>query len=82
MDTMVHETVKQYPYRTAKVEDIFLRVPRDSVKDLELQLAEAAGARLDNHTVYEITQEDRSPVYIKFSDMAAIFAHTLREGRH
>jgi len=82
MDTMVLDTVKQYPYRTAQVEDIFLRVPRDSVKDLERLLAERAGERPDNHIVYEITQDFRPPVYVKFTDMTAIFAHTLREGRY
>lgn len=80
MPDKVRGTIKQYPYRTANVRDAFLRVPRDTVIDLEHQLAEASGARVDNHTVYEIVQHDDT-TYVLFSDLTATFGHSVVEGR-
>lgn len=76
--------VKLYSYRTARVGDIFLRIPRDVVRTLEEQLAEAAGTHKDNHTTYGIRQElgaDVKTVYIQFSDFHATFGHSVVEQR-
>jgi hypothetical protein len=43
----IYGRVKQFTYRTANVRDVFLRVPRDTVRALEDQLAEAAGSSVD-----------------------------------
>jgi hypothetical protein len=77
----VRGTVKQFTYRTARLGDVFLRVPRDTVDALERQLADKAGVRTDNHVVYEITQNDNPPTYILFSDFDAFFGHSVREER-
>lgn len=78
----IQGVVKQFPYRAARVDKRFLTLPRDEVMSvLEHKLAEAAGARVDNHTVYEIVQDDeKPPVYIMFSDFTVTFAHDLRKG--
>ena len=82
MHDKIRGKVKQYPYRTARVRDIYLKVPRDTVKPLEEQLAEAASTSIDNHTVYEIVQPGSdSTVYIMFSDFEAVFGHFLCEER-
>ena len=81
MSDKIHGSVKQFSYRTALVGDVFLSVPRDTVRVLEEQLAEKAGKRLDNHTAYEIIEHNESkPVYIWFSDTTASFGFTVREG--
>lgn len=72
--------VKQYPYRTAVLGDIFLTLPREAMKDLEAQLAEASGRAVDNHTVYEIVQL-HGTTYIMFSDHRVIFGRSIGEGR-
>ena len=42
----IHGEVKQFPYRTAQVVDVFLELPREACHDVEAQLAAAArGAR-------------------------------------
>lgn len=80
--TKIVGAVKQFPYRTARIDNSFLSVPRNLVSDLEHAIAEAAGVNVDNHTVYEIVQDDeKPPVYIRFSDFTATFAHTVREER-
>ena len=73
-------TVKQYPYRTAIVKEVFMTVPRDSVELLEQQLAELAGVRVDNHTAYELVQ-DEGTTYISFSDFTARFGRSVEEKR-
>lgn len=78
----VRGQVKCFPYRSARVGDTLLTVPRDSVKELEEQLAQKAGVSRDNHVVYEITQSDQfdqGPVYVLFSDNYARFGKTVVE---
>lgn len=76
----VEGTVKQFPYRTARVSNDFLRLPRDKTMNaLEYKLAEAASGRTDNHTVYMIVQDGKPPVYIMFSDYTVTFAHSVIE---
>lgn len=69
-------TVVQHAYRTALVKDIFLTLPRELLKELEEQLAELAGQRPDNHTVYELTQP-RGTTYIFFNDFSVNFATSI-----
>lgn len=76
----IHGDVKQYPYRSADVRDVLVTVPRKLVEALEEHLAEKAGVRIDNHTVYEIRQLENELVYILFHDEHAIFARELVEG--
>lgn len=77
----IEGTVKQYPYRTARVFERFFEIPRDQVRQLEEQLADAAGVRMDNHTVYEITSEDGNVMYIWFHDLSAYFGSKLIKDR-
>jgi hypothetical protein len=74
-------TVKQYPYRTARVGDVILRVPRAMVAPLEQLLVEAADARFANHTVYEIIQPDMPPAYIMCSDSMVTIGRSVSEQR-
>lgn len=80
MPDKIEGAVKQYPYRTAEVEDVLLTLPRVPLQVLEEQLAQAAGTKFDNHTVYEIVQDDKPPVYIMFRDSVAIFGLKLKKG--
>ena len=73
--------VKYFPYRTALVHNPFMSVPRDSVRDLEVELAAVAGVHPDNHTVYEVTSASEGKLYIRFSDFTATFGHTVKVGR-
>lgn len=61
-------TVKQYPYRSATVSERLFKLPRNTVRDLERELAELAGVSMNNHTAYEISRGDEPPLYIMFSD--------------
>ena len=74
----IQGSVMQYPYRKAFVADPFLSIPRELLKELEENLAAAAGVRADNHTVYEFVQDkDKPPLYIMFSDFTVTFAHAV-----
>ena len=73
--------VKCYPYRTASVRERFMSLPRLLVHELEEQLAQKAGVRPDNHTVYEFIDESRETIYVLFSDFKASFGKTLYEHR-
>lgn len=79
----MHDTisgdVKQYSYRTANVRDVLFTIPRNLVRPLEAHLAEKAGVREDNHTVYEIRDYGKKVYYILFSDFSAVFARTVVE---
>jgi len=77
----IEGAVTRYPYRTARVDDVFLQVSRDAMRDFEQQLAEKAGASPSNHTVYEIVQENRAPVYVMFSDYSVRFGTSVLKGR-
>lgn len=59
--------VEQYRYRTARVNHILFSTVRDCF--LETKLAERAGMRKDNHTVYKVTSRDTNEsIYIWFID--------------
>lgn len=62
--------VSHWPYRTAQVTDCMMTLDRGEQKVLEDKLAEAAGVRVDNHTVYGIIAVDGSAIYLEFSDLA------------
>lgn len=72
--------VKQYPYRTALIGDIFMSAPIQTAREFERQLAAAADVQPDNHTIYEITREGGA-VYVQFSDMLVTFGLSIREER-
>ena len=75
-------SVRHYPYRTARVDKVFLRLPRVSLQDLQLQLANASGRpHLDNHEAYEVIEDDLPPVYIMFSDDMVTFGAAVIEAR-
>ena len=72
-----------HPYRTARVEEIFLRLPREFMGSLEQELARAAGVGMDNHTVYTIdfgfTQMGgHQIIHVLFTDHAVIFGHDIQ----
>jgi hypothetical protein len=78
--------VKQFPYRTAQVVDVFLELPRKACHDLEEQLAAAARKRPDNHTTYELKQRgwgSNGPqdniTYISCSDFTVRFGRQIIE---
>lgn len=73
---MISGTVRQHPYRSAMIGEIFLVLPREDMKKLEEQLAESAGARMDNHTVYEI-QQTWGTTYLMFSDFKVVFGRSI-----
>lgn len=73
------DTVKQYTYRSARVMDVFLNVPRYILSDLECMLAKTANARVDNHVVYAIVQSSKT-TYIMFSDLNAYFGLKIQLG--
>ncbi len=78
----LYGTVKQYPYRTARVQDVIASFPRSEMRDFERMLVAAADTNADNHVVYEVEQfECDSPLYIMISDFTVTFARTLHEGR-
>lgn len=80
-EEMIRGTVKQYPYRTASIRDVFLTLPREDLKGLEEQLADVAGTHTDNHTVYEIAQNG-STTYLKFTDFSVYFGHAVEPKTH
>ena len=73
--------VKFYPYRTAKVHDRFVTVPRDDLDYLEVKLAEAANVRGDNHVVYAFTSTAGESLFAWFTDEKAYIGRTLVERR-
>lgn len=73
----IEGTVICHPYRTASPRDRFLSIPRDQLEELEEELAKAAGVRIDNHTVYEITSREGTKMYIMFHDFVVIFGHSV-----
>lgn len=72
--------VQFYPYRTARVTNITATYEGPCVRETEAQLAEAAGVRPDNHTVYGLTV-DGQQYYIFFTDGKAYGGPTVIEGR-
>ena len=59
-------SVRQYGYRQALPVRPLFHIERD--KEFEEMLAEKAGKKMDNHTLYEITYPDGTSFSIKFSD--------------
>ncbi len=74
---IIGKVTQFFPYRTASPRDRFLSLPRDTTNELEERLAAAAGNRLDNHTVYEITTKAGTKVYIMFHDFVTVFGHSV-----
>ncbi len=72
--------VKVFPYKTAMVDDIFLTVDRDLLKNFEESLVDTAPHPLvrktDNHVVYEV-HDHGIVTYIRFSDGIVEFGRTL-----
>lgn len=71
--------VKFYPYRTARVHDHVMSVPRDQLSELEQKLAYTAGVWRDNHTVYGLTTANGNSLYIFFHDLVVIFGLSIEE---
>ena len=71
--------VKFYRYRTAFVHDEMFDVERDSLIALEYMLAIKAGARTDNHTVYEITR-GKETIYVMCHDCLLRVGKTIEKG--
>lgn len=69
----VHSIVKQYPYRSARVEGNRIKIGLQSneARIFISKLAEEAGAIEDNHVVYEIKSaidETVAPLYVWVTD--------------
>lgn len=80
--------VKQHTYRSARVTEVFLELPRDACRDLEDRLAEASGRQKDNHVVYEVKQEgwgsdgpQENITYISCSDFTVHFGRGIIQER-
>lgn len=74
-------TVTCFPYRTAHAANVFLTLPRQSMRQVEEMLVTRSGARnVDNHTTYCIDQSDvRGGVtYVTFSDEYVYLGHSMR----
>jgi len=69
--------VEHFPYRTASIRDRFLSIPRSQTTELEGRLAEAVGVTPNNHTVFGITTDAGTKVYIMFSDFDTAFGHSV-----
>lgn len=59
-------TIRQYGYRSAKVEHPLISIARD--ERLEKILIERSGKPIDNHVVYEVTYADGTSFAIMVSD--------------
>ena len=80
--------VKQYGSRTAMVRDRFITIHRgenpslnELMRRLEAELAEAAGERRDNHTVYELVTFGGKRIYIMFHEPYVYFGLSVEEGK-
>ena len=83
-DDKIDGEVKQHTYRSARVSDVFLELPRSACHELEKRLAEASGRDPDNHVVYEVKQDAwgkegpyESTTYISCSDMTVRFGREV-----
>lgn len=74
---------RAWPYRTAMIRDIFLRIPScEMTKKLEEDFGKALGGMLDNHTCFEITNRINDyKVYARYSDNEITFGLSIEEGR-
>lgn len=82
MDERIEGKVTFHRYRTALVRDVFFTAPRVCMRELETELARAAGVEKDNHTVYEVVQDtysvgSPSTTYIMFHDMVVMFGRGI-----
>ncbi len=85
MSDDIRGEVKFYSYRSAMVREVFLKLPRELMNDLEDTLAKKAGVRADNHTVYELTQDDlgvEHKTYFWFHDLHVFVGRAIEVGRH
>ncbi len=78
MSDSISGTVQQFPYRTAVVNDIYqVRFRKDEL-DYEQELAIAANAQVENHTVYAITSRGNT-FYVQFHDGLVFYGRSFRE---
>lgn len=70
-----------YPYRTARVVERFMTLPRELTKELENRCAEDSGVRIpDNHVCYKLECDFSNIVYVMFTDFYSIFGRSIQEG--
>lgn len=77
-------TVKCYPYRTAKVHGACIKIgiETNEARIFVADLAKAAGASEDNHVVYEIKhkqEENAAPIYVWVTDNHMLIGTKLIE---
>lgn len=70
--------VKQYAYRTARLCHSLVNFPRNA--QLERLLADKAGERADNHTVYKVVLGDGTEFAIQCHDDEMHIGLGVREG--
>jgi len=73
--------IKYYPYRTARVQDITVSLPREVLDKLEQDLAAQAGQYRDNHTCYTFIDERHKERTAFFTDLVVHFG-TVVEGKY
>lgn len=72
-----------YPYRRAQVFGCFFRIDRNTKEamDFEEKLSRKAGQnRIDNHTVYTISNNDGSEIHVSCSGDSIRFGSILKQG--
>ncbi|MBP6038440.1 MAG: hypothetical protein KA604_03860 [Candidatus Saccharimonas sp.] len=61
-------TVKFHGYRSAKLMDHSLAIPRDTVRKFEEELYGLTNTSPSNHVIFEITTSDGGTIAFRFSD--------------
>ncbi len=75
-------SVKQFPYRTARVVNPFMSLCRSDFGEAERVLATKAGVSQDNHVVYEIVDGHGMTIYIFVSDLKVYFGSKIVLGNY
>jgi hypothetical protein len=71
--------IKHYPYRTGFVHGISF--PRETMRDLEVELNQLAGKQIDNHVCFSLTDEYGNPHAVMFHDLVCIVGKEVEERR-
>ncbi len=79
------KVTKCFPYRTALPDEVFLEFECEPGKEKEYNefvraFGEAAGMSwTDNHTVFELTAEDKKVIYVGVSDRYLTLGRSVRD---
>jgi hypothetical protein len=71
--------IRHYPYRTGSVHGISF--PRETMRDLEVELNQLAGKQIDNHVCFSIVDERGNLCAVMFHDLVCIVGKEVEERR-